>query len=212
MNNSLSGADSAPIKTEMPAKVDLLDAVLNELGFGVAIVDANGNVSQTNWIAEVMLRASGMELGKSIFPALVGPDKEVWAYALAAAGRGERSMLRLKLADGPTTLTVSPCRSDPSLALVMFERRAFIDAHSMGYLVREYRLTPAEQRVVTGLMHGEVPKQIAQGQGVALSTIRTQIKHTLTKTRSRGIYDLILKVARLPSISLRRYPRDEWDA
>ena len=181
----------------------LLHAVLHELGFGVALVDLKGKVICLNWQAKLLLKAERTEPGDPLLPDLRDADKEIWNYALDAAARGEKSMLQVRLNDGPSAISVAGCQGYPDLAIVMFERRSFVDPLSMQYLVREYRLTPAEQRVVRGLMSGDVPKQIAQGQGIAVSTIRTQIKHTLSKMHASGIYDLILKIARLPSQSLR---------
>lgn len=182
----------------------LLHAVLHELGFGVALVDMEGKLQCLNWQAQALLKSAPKQPGELLLPDLRDADQEVWMYALESAARGERSMLQVRLADGPVALSVTGCQGYPDLAIVMFERRSFVDSLSMQYLVREFRLTPAEQRVVRGLMRGDVPKQIAQGQGIAVSTIRTQIKHTLSKMDARGIYDLILKIARLPSQSLHR--------
>jgi DNA-binding CsgD family transcriptional regulator len=52
-------------------------------------------------------------------------------------------------------------------------------------------LTPAEREVVTLLADGHRPKQIALLRGVALSTIRTQIKAAKHKTGARTIEQLI---------------------
>jgi DNA-binding CsgD family transcriptional regulator len=202
MKNDKSG-HGAEMRLLHAPQPSLLHAVLHELGFGVALVDLQGNLICLNWQAQVLLWGDETKPGEALLPDLRDADQEVWNFALEAAARGEKSMLQVNLSDGPSAISVAGCQGYPDLAVVTFERRSFVDNMSMDFLVREYRLTPAEQRVVRGLMRGDVPKQIAQGQGIAVSTIRTQIKHTLSKMDARGIYDLILKVARLPSHSLR---------
>jgi DNA-binding CsgD family transcriptional regulator len=58
------------------------------------------------------------------------------------------------------------------------------------------RLTPSEIRVVEALAAGDAPKQIAHKQGVALSTVRTHIKHAKRKTGARTLRELAALVAR----------------
>jgi DNA-binding CsgD family transcriptional regulator len=49
-----------------------------------------------------------------------------------------------------------------------------------------------------GLCLGHPPAEIATLQGVALSTVRTQIANIRLKTHSASIRDLVQRVAQLP--------------
>lgn len=64
-----------------------------------------------------------------------------------------------------------------------------------------YRLTTTEVRILRQLLDGQVPKQIAVTHQVALSTIRTQIKHILQKTGLSSVVDLVLFVKSMPDIN-----------
>jgi DNA-binding CsgD family transcriptional regulator len=52
-------------------------------------------------------------------------------------------------------------------------------------------LTPAEMGVLTLLLDGKTPKQIAATRGVAISTVRTQLKRLFAKTGTRRQADLV---------------------
>lgn len=55
-----------------------------------------------------------------------------------------------------------------------------------------FGLTPAETRVLEGLLQGLPPAGIAQACGSAVATVRTQISSILVKTGTRGQTDLLL--------------------
>ena len=63
-----------------------------------------------------------------------------------------------------------------------------------------YRLTSTEVRILRQLLDGNVPKQIAVTHQVALSTIRTQIKHILQKFGVSSVVDLVLFIRSMPDI------------
>jgi DNA-binding CsgD family transcriptional regulator len=63
-----------------------------------------------------------------------------------------------------------------------------------------YRLTTTEVRILRQLLDGKVPKQIAVTHQVALSTIRTQIKHILQKSGVSSVVDLVLFIKSMPDI------------
>lgn len=57
-------------------------------------------------------------------------------------------------------------------------------------------LTPAQRRVVEALANGLTPQQIAFGQDVSLSTIRTHIKHAKRKLGAQTLPELAAMTAR----------------
>lgn len=57
-------------------------------------------------------------------------------------------------------------------------------------------LTPAELGVLTLLLDGETPSEIAATRGVAISTVRTQLKRLFAKTGTRRQADLVRCVLR----------------
>ena len=58
-------------------------------------------------------------------------------------------------------------------------------------LDRLFGLTRAEARVANSLVQGLSPKDIAAASGVALGTVRTQLKSVFAKTRSRRQAELV---------------------
>lgn len=57
--------------------------------------------------------------------------------------------------------------------------------------VTRHRLTPAELRVLRGLLHDRAPKQIAGEQNVSIKTVRTQLSSLFTKTGTRNQRELV---------------------
>lgn len=55
-------------------------------------------------------------------------------------------------------------------------------------------LTQAEEEVLNLLLQGFRPAEIGATRGVAISTVRTQLKRLFAKTGTRGQTDLIRKV------------------
>lgn len=52
-------------------------------------------------------------------------------------------------------------------------------------------LTPAEMGVLTLLLDGKTPAEIAAARGVAISTVRAQLKRLFAKTGTRRQADLV---------------------
>ncbi|MDZ3833320.1 MAG: helix-turn-helix transcriptional regulator [Sphingopyxis sp.] len=63
-------------------------------------------------------------------------------------------------------------------------------APSISLLKSLFDLTPSEARVASGIARGDTPEDIAAAGGVAISTIRTQLRRTLEKTGTARQADL----------------------
>ncbi|HZY16119.1 MAG TPA: LuxR C-terminal-related transcriptional regulator, partial [Ramlibacter sp.] len=57
-----------------------------------------------------------------------------------------------------------------------------------------FALTPAEVRVLGGLLDGATPAAIARGAGSALATVRTHISNILAKTDTAGQAELLVSL------------------
>lgn len=80
------------------------------------------------------------------------------------------------------------------------EQRTEVDRELLGAL---FELTPAEARVTAMLAEGHAPKDIASLSGVALGTVRTQLKSVFAKTGTCRQADLVRLVAALPRAAQR---------
>jgi DNA-binding CsgD family transcriptional regulator len=83
--------------------------------------------------------------------------------------------------------------------LVLGKRRVCAQL-SVQAFARSLNLTPAETRVLELLCAGVRPTLIAQTQGVAVSTVRTQIGSIRAKTGAASISALVRQVAVLPPL------------
>jgi DNA-binding CsgD family transcriptional regulator len=123
--------------------------------------------------------------------------------ALAAAQRGLRKLVTLGEGEHRVSLSVVPlpaaAGSRPVTLLVLGKRQVCEQLSVQGY-ARAVSLTPAETRVLELLCSGVQPTVIAARQGVAVSTVRTQIGSIRAKTGAGSIRELVRQVAVLPPL------------
>jgi DNA-binding CsgD family transcriptional regulator len=136
-----------------------------------------------------------------------GEDVAPLCEALAAAQRGLRRLLTL--GEGPQRVSVSvvplpgdlaaPGSTGPATLLVLGKRQMCAPLSVQGF-ARSMQLTPAETRVLDMLCNGVRPTEVATRQGVALSTVRTQIGSIRAKTGAASIRELVRQVGLLPPL------------
>ena len=74
-------------------------------------------------------------------------------------------------------------------------------SHVIRTLARDYGLTPAEARLVSGLVQGKRLREIASEVGVSMNTIRTQLKSVFRKTDTHRQVDLVrMALTRSPGL------------
>jgi len=127
--------------------------------------------------------AVGKEAPVLSFPVRGGPDASIMVAHLIPLGRTARDVF----SQSYLLLALTPVRSDaaPSVPLI----RALFD------------LTPTEARVARGLASGKSLEEIADESGVALSTVRWQLRHIYAKTGCTRQGEL---VALLANVTIRR--------
>lgn len=84
-----------------------------------------------------------------------------------------------------------PGRGAPRLSLMVLRQRQRALRAGIGRLGETYRLTPAERRVLALVLEGHRAAAVAQRLGVALATVRTQLRSIYEKTGCRGRAALI---------------------
>lgn len=98
-----------------------------------------------------------------------------------------------------------PGTGDLSGAMLVFGKREVCEDLSADAFSRQFGLTGAEVRVLKQLCCGRSPAEIAVCQGVAISTVRTQIASIRVKTGVCDIGTLVRQVSLLPPlVSLMR--------
>jgi DNA-binding CsgD family transcriptional regulator len=181
-------------------------AMLDEVDYGLLLVSADARVAHVNQAARVELDASHplRVLGHEL-RARNQQDAALLHGAFVNARRGMRRLLILR--DGDRHVNVSivplavPFAVEPAAGiLIILGKRQVCEQLSIQGYARVHRLTPAETRVLIALSQGTQPNDIAVQQGVAISTVRTQINNIRLKTGALSIAALVRQVAVLPPL------------
>lgn len=195
-----------------------LALMLDEIDYGMLLLADESTVLHANHVARKELDANHplQLLGQQLRvrrPADLSPLRSALADA---ARRGLRRLLALGEDEHRITLAVVPLpgaandepqqRQQPqqqqqrALTLLVFGKRQVCPALSAHWYARSHGLTPAEARVLAALCAGQAPAAIAVAQGVALSTVRSQIGAIRSKTGAQSIRSLVREVAVLPPL------------
>jgi DNA-binding CsgD family transcriptional regulator len=185
----------------------MLERMLDIVDYGMLLLLPNGQVIHANAAASFELQGHPlMQLrGRTL---VVGHARDATPLreALAAAvQRGCQKLLTLG-GEADTTLKVAvvPVLEAGSArsvgAMLVLGKCKLYDEMSIEAFARHHALTAAELRVLKLLSAGRRPTEITQIQGVALSTVRTQVASILQKTGLPGIGALLQEVSRLPPL------------
>lgn len=188
--------------------LSVMTAVADAIDYGVAVISERAELLFCNAAARLELRTGQALAGKDGRIAACHPPraKELERAIQTAVNRGLRSLVTLGEEATPLWVAVLPL--EPSLkegsaaAMLLFGRRHVYAALSTDGYARRHRLTCAETAVLRLLTEGHAPRSIATRQGVAVSTVRTQIQSIRDKTGTRCITDIVSRVASLPPVAV----------
>ena len=219
---------SHSIPPEVP-ELDLLRLTLNQVDYGLVVLNMDTSQVQfanaPGWAALDVSAGdqghhrnrAGLCLVHGRLAAVRPGHAEALRAALARTRSGLRGLLRLE--GGPPTSSVAilplpqasgtdpspgPGRTAPpsvSYALLVFPKRQLCDDSTMALFARGCGLTNAEGQVLAQVCRGLRPAQIADHQGVQVSTVRTQLRSIRMKTCSDTIRELVEKVSVLPPMA-----------
>ena len=179
-----------------------LMALLDRIGCGLIVLDGQARVRYLNQTARRQLGDDHPLLlaGQTLVPRHES-DRAAWQAGLVAAGQGQRRWVTLGTAALPVDVSVVPLRGagTATTLLVLGAPRSALPAAAQD-LGRCVGLTPAEGRVLALLCAGVRPAEIARCQGVAVSTVRTQISSVRHKAGAASIRELVRQVAVLPPL------------
>lgn len=181
-----------------------MSLVLEELDYGVLVLDASGRVLHCNLaarrglddehplhIAGKQLRAADPKDSAQLHDALRGAQRD-----------GRRCLLRLGSGLAKANVVVVPLNRDVAQAavLLVLERRQLCGELAAQWFALRYGLTPTETEVLKALSAGARPNDVADHQGVAISTVRTQIQSIRIKAGAASIGELLRQLAMLPPL------------
>lgn len=185
-----------------------LATVLDQIRFGVFLVDATGHVVHANDAANAML------VSKTPFRLVDGKlfsqESEVdqqFQYLFAAASNGDQAVgtrgISLTLTSGEHkhhVAHVMPLTAGSRVAIgakfkavaAVFVREAEIDVGSPPrHIAQTFNLTPTELRIMLAIVEvGGVP-EVARGLGIAESTVKTHLGRLYEKTGATRQADLV---------------------
>ena len=194
-------ADAHPSHPSAP----WLALMLDEIDYGMLLLSDDSNVLHANHVAKSELDESHplQLLGRQLCLRHVTDHAPLRSAMADTAQRGLRRLVALGSGEQRITLAVVPLRGaggEDSLTLLVFGKRRMCSALSSHWFARDHGLTPAETRILSALCEGRAPGSIAAAQGVAMSTVRSQIGSIRTKTGAESIRGLVRQVAVLPPL------------
>ena len=183
--------------------------ILDQLALGVVIVDAARRVVFVNGRAERALqRGDALTVSEGRLRAAEPRGRaglERLIAAVAAAGNGVEGVLALRRSGaGPVFVLVRPLGGEHAETLILIGDAA--DAGPRADLGRYYGLTPAEGRLLDGLLRGRSLARHAWTEGASLATVRSQLRQVLAKTGYSRRGQLVGGLLRNPLLHLLRPP------
>jgi len=191
-----------------PTTTPWLALMLDEIDYGMLLLADGSTVLHANHAARSELDAAHpLQLLDDELRVARPQDLLPLREALhGARQRGLRRLIHLGDEAHRVSVAVVPLAAAPGdddaarLTLLVFGKRQVCEALSAHWFARGHGLTPAESRVLAALCDGRRPSEVAEAQGVALSTVRTQINSIRAKTGAASIRALVRQVAVLPPL------------
>ena len=195
-----------------------LMCMLDEVDYGMLLITGERHLAHANKAARRDLDAAHpLQLLAQELRARLAQDVAPLHTALhEATHQGRRRLLRLGEGAARCSVAVVPLpvgADGTHPVLLLMGRHQVCEELSVENFARAHGLTMAETQVLKGLASGCLPQAVAQRQGVALSTVRTQIGSIRAKTGAQSIRALLAQVAQLPPmVSVLRSAPSAWAA
>jgi DNA-binding CsgD family transcriptional regulator len=187
-------------------------SALDQIDYGIVLVDGARRALYVNRAGRHLLdSARALRLRGGVLEAVREQDGAGLRAALhGALHKGLRTLLSLGAMDARSYVSVMALdRSVPDragVALLVAGRCELSDVLPAQNYARSHGLTATECQVMRYLCGGSPASEIARRQGVAISTIRTQIGSIRAKTGARNVGALVQQVALLPPMPLLLAP------
>ncbi len=183
-----------------------LSAMIDELDVGMLVCDGGGHLVHANAAGQQELRWGSLlnlQLGDRVCAAEAG-QRLALNNAIGAALTGRRQLLSLKSGKERLMLAVQPLPTRPGTrprVLLLLGRRCVAPGLVVEMLCRLHALTGAEQRVLSGLLHGQPVEGMAEQFGVKVSTVRSQVAALRSKLGVKRVSDALRLAAELPPMA-----------
>ena len=184
-----------------------LHATLDMVGHAVFTLRSNGALIDCNQLADALLRrGDALSLRQRQLKALDPRDDEALQGAFRAATArqgGQASAIFVHREQGlPYVLSVAAVRVGMERQIVVIATDPADRDMSLASRIRAlYGLTRAEAEVAEALCRGRGLEELSQERGVALNTVRTQIKNIYVKLDCSRQSELVARIGALPRLS-----------
>ncbi len=197
-----------------------LRSLLNDVGFGVLILDQELKICFSNDDAKVSLLSIGID--QDAFERMLAPKYSInngtgnlakFLTNARQASKGLRKLVIFSDQYNQVALAMSPILLDGRPfefgVMVSMERKAVCETSSLWAYGKVQGLTPGELKVLQQLANGEEPKLVAKNLKISVTTVRSHIRSMVSKTESSCMRGLLMKVAKLPPIRMTNsYAKD----
>lgn len=185
---------------------------LDALKLGVVLANKDSRILHANFAAEQMIRNGGpLRDGGGVLRAGGAAASAEIDAAIRLAARDETGIGKTGLAvrlteedETPVIARVLPLvggqtrtKLDPDAVAAVFINAAVDDVTSAQTIAAAFRLTPAETRVLTGVLSGKTLAETSVHLGVARTTARTHLDSIFAKTGASRQSELIRLAAQL---------------
>lgn len=188
-----------------PVANAMLMRMLDEIDYGVLVIDERGRIQHTNHLARHELASARLVVSRG--SALLGTSADHTAQiqqGLDLALRGQRKLVLLEDDEHELSLAFiplsHPLETELPTVLVLLQRQSTSDNLAVRMFARSKGLSPSEESVMIGLCRGLGVPDIAREHGVAESTVRSQVKSLREKTGCCSIRKLMQRVNSLPPV------------
>ena len=189
-----------------------LVAMLDGVGHGIVLVEADGHVRYANAHAERMFGdGCGLRMARGRLCATLPTETQQLDRLMfgatrtdASARKGGSMSLRNPRTGALLAVSVDPLPGQQGnvfhsgrLAIICLMTPHAPVGLSIDRLQQLFGLTPAEARVALALMDGDSPREAAERLGIRYQTVRNQLQSLYQKTMTSRQAELVLLLARL---------------
>jgi DNA-binding NarL/FixJ family response regulator len=199
------GSGHATADHALPLSEAHLLRVFDEIDYGMLLLDAQGRILHANHLARhelaqrrILRACSGSLMGNT-------PEhSDRIQQALDAAVRGQRRLVLMREGDRDLSMAFTPLshplEDDAPTVLIVLSRQNVCDNLAVRMFARALGLSPTEELVLLALCRGLDIHEIATENGVAVSTVRSQIKTLREKAGAPSIRRLLQRINSLPPV------------
>lgn len=184
-----------------------LASLFEELAFGVAIVDRDCRLLHATRAARMQLQARrGLMLSDGVVDAELENDRAALHRTVESAAAGLRGYQAFGREGVRIDVAVLPVNGDgngAAAAALVFEKCAGSGGLGLYFFSQAYRLTRAEQSVLTELCDGAAVVEAAENLGISVHTARTHVRNILVKTAQPNLRGLVRRIGMLPPVGTR---------